>query len=433
MKKTLVIIGIFCIIIITALATSVRAEKTFGLPNDYLQYGAGARSLAMGGAYTGVSDDASAAYWNPAGLAYMEEFQLVTMYAPFNMDTHFNFASIAVPLGPLGSFAVSDVMLLSGDFQERNDLNQITGEDKSVMKNTASASYAYPFYNNRFSAGARVKFIQERVFSTAGDAFGFDLSLYSKPYMGISLGLAANNINRPKITLTEAPDIYGRNLRFGAAYHAKKDLFVLAIDANKLEEQNMYYTMGLEVNPHRLLSLRTGLNQQGVLTAGVGINIWPFKVDYAFSNHEEMGTFNKVSLTFRWGNVYESKVEPLGKNIETGSIYLKGLYNELVFKTSISKYIVKRWSLVIYDKDKTIVREISGESRPAEKIIWDMVDTAGNPVKRGTYFYTFNIDFKNDKTWVNKGDFTLDYSDAYKNSVNIQVKGDEFIETNQFE
>jgi len=34
--------------------------------------GVGTRSLGMGNAYTGVANDFSAIYWNPAGLAQME-------------------------------------------------------------------------------------------------------------------------------------------------------------------------------------------------------------------------------------------------------------------------------------------------------------------------------------------------------------------------
>ena len=422
MRKIINILGIMTLLITRPVL--LYAEKTFGLPNDYLQYGAGARSLAMGSAFTGLADDGSASFWNPAALAFIDEYQLLTMYAPYRMDTHYNFVSIAIPFGPWGAVSVSDVMLLSGEFQERNDLNQVLGNDKSIMKNAAAVSYAYQFFKY-FSAGVRVKFLQERVFSTSGDAFGLDGSLYSRPFYGFSCGLVVNNINRPKITLVEAPDIYGRNTRFGIAYHGKKDVFIVAIDANKLEEQSAFYTMGLEVNPVGLLSVRAGFNQQGALTAGLGINVWPFKVDYAISNHEELGIFNKVSVTFRWGNVYEADVAPLGMNRETGSILIKGLYNEVKFVTSIPHFDVKNWQLVIVDKERNVVREMSGEARPPEKILWDMRDDAGQPVKRGKYWYTFHIEYFNDQEWTKKGTFTLDFNspDPEHNNVDIQVNG----------
>jgi len=39
------------------------------------QYGFGARSIGMGSAYTGVADDYSAIYWNPAGLAQIKKME----------------------------------------------------------------------------------------------------------------------------------------------------------------------------------------------------------------------------------------------------------------------------------------------------------------------------------------------------------------------
>ncbi len=40
------------------------------------QYGFGARSIGMGSAYTGVADDYSAIYWNPAGLAQIKKMEI---------------------------------------------------------------------------------------------------------------------------------------------------------------------------------------------------------------------------------------------------------------------------------------------------------------------------------------------------------------------
>lgn len=422
MKKIITIVGIMTLLITGP--KILRAEKTFGLPNDYLQYGAGARSLAMGSAFTGLADDGSASYWNPAALAFIDEYQLLTMYAPYRMDTHYNFASVAIPFGPWGAVAVDDVMLLSGEFQERNDLNQVLGNDRTIMKNAVGVSYAYPFMRY-FSAGVRIKFLQERVFSTSGDAFGLDGSLYSKPFYGISCGLMVNNINRPKITLVEAPDVYGRNTRFGVAYHGKKDLFIVAVDANKLEEQSAYYTMGVEVNPMDILSVRAGLNQQGELTAGMGINVWPLRFDYAYSSHEELGIFNKLSVTFRWGNVYEARIEPMGMNRETDSILMKGLYNEVKFVTTVPHFDVKRWELAIIDGEGSSVRRLEGKTRPPDKILWDMMDDAGQPVKRGTYQYRFQVEYFNDKTWVRKGSVKLDYNAPDPGTVDIKVNGEE--------
>lgn len=41
-----------------------------------LHYGPGSRAVGLGGAYTGVADDFSATYWNPAGIAQIKRIEL---------------------------------------------------------------------------------------------------------------------------------------------------------------------------------------------------------------------------------------------------------------------------------------------------------------------------------------------------------------------
>jgi len=57
------------LVLLTA-AGSRPARAQTGIPFD--EYGAGARSTAMGQAFTGIADDPSAAYYNPAGLAWAQ-------------------------------------------------------------------------------------------------------------------------------------------------------------------------------------------------------------------------------------------------------------------------------------------------------------------------------------------------------------------------
>jgi len=38
--------------------------------------GVGARALAMGGAFRGLANDGTAMYWNPAGLAFMDQSEI---------------------------------------------------------------------------------------------------------------------------------------------------------------------------------------------------------------------------------------------------------------------------------------------------------------------------------------------------------------------
>ncbi|HDG68341.1 MAG TPA: hypothetical protein ENG11_04265, partial [candidate division Zixibacteria bacterium] len=70
----------------------------FGQAGDFLRFGAGARSLAMGGAYTVLAKNADALLYNPAGLAGTERWELSLTHAQLFMDSRYDFVSFAYPL-----------------------------------------------------------------------------------------------------------------------------------------------------------------------------------------------------------------------------------------------------------------------------------------------------------------------------------------------
>ncbi len=64
----------FPVIVITVfmLAQPSMAEQEITVGNDF---GVGARSMGMGGAFTGVADDFTALHWNPAGLSHIRRME----------------------------------------------------------------------------------------------------------------------------------------------------------------------------------------------------------------------------------------------------------------------------------------------------------------------------------------------------------------------
>jgi hypothetical protein len=59
------------------LAAPAGATKYAG---EFLKIQVGARALGMGGAFTAVADDATAPYWNPAGMVYLPYREVIPQH-----------------------------------------------------------------------------------------------------------------------------------------------------------------------------------------------------------------------------------------------------------------------------------------------------------------------------------------------------------------
>src|SRR3954471_13309189 len=67
--------------------------------NEFLNIGAGARGLSMGSAQVATVDDATAGYWNPAGLVNVKEQpQVALMHAEYFAGIgKYDFGTLAIP------------------------------------------------------------------------------------------------------------------------------------------------------------------------------------------------------------------------------------------------------------------------------------------------------------------------------------------------
>ena len=89
----------------SVLPFSQTVSKTGTTAAQFLKIGIGARALAMGGAYSAVSDDATALYWNPAGLSSMKKNEILLDHQDWILDVDLDFVggSYNTPFGTIGA------------------------------------------------------------------------------------------------------------------------------------------------------------------------------------------------------------------------------------------------------------------------------------------------------------------------------------------
>src|SRR5258705_16849 len=78
-------------------ASAAHATKYAG---EFLKQPVGARALGMGGAFTAVADDATAPWWNPAGMAYLPYKEVIPMHAEqFGKLVNHDYLGFVMPRG----------------------------------------------------------------------------------------------------------------------------------------------------------------------------------------------------------------------------------------------------------------------------------------------------------------------------------------------
>src|SRR5438552_14250115 len=104
-------------LILPLLAVSVQlaeASDTGTTAANFLKLGIGPRAVAMGEAQVGLADDVYATYWNPAGLAQLQNREAGFVQTQYIQDIQSQYAAYAHPHPTWGTFAGSFTYLHVG-------------------------------------------------------------------------------------------------------------------------------------------------------------------------------------------------------------------------------------------------------------------------------------------------------------------------------
>ena len=251
----------------------------------YLREGAGARSMAMGGASTAVADDATATVWNVAGLSRVQNTSVASMYsARDQLDRRHNFIALAQAIKDIGTFGLAWVNAGVSGIERYNDANVHEGTFDS-SDNAFMLSYGAMFQPVRLGGGIKVlsQKIDPQLEETDMGFGGLDIGVQADPIESVTVGLAIQNIFG-KIADAKVPV----QLRLGTALRLlPEDNLLLAVDLEKafvdLEGRTGILHMGAEYWAAKLVGFRLGVTSEKEFSAGLGINISDVSMDYAYS------------------------------------------------------------------------------------------------------------------------------------------------------
>lgn len=199
-----VALGLLLIVAVTGVASGqvqIQEENTnIGTASaEFLNFGAGARGMALGGSFSALVRDVEALYYNPAGLPLMDGFQTMVTVMPYFADTDYYWMGLAFPFGAgqyaigvsLGNFGFSDQRIYTEADPEGEE-----GRTYGVSETFVSLSFAHAFID-RFTGGLTLKFIVDELGQTQASGFAIDFGTNFHTEVGgrpIALAVVIQNL-----------------------------------------------------------------------------------------------------------------------------------------------------------------------------------------------------------------------------------------------
>ena len=340
MKRTIFFILILCLLLpyqvsaqeVTKVGTT--AAKVLSIP-------VGSRALGMGGAFVAVANDASAMYWNPAGLSKLNQYEVFLMHSEWLADISFDYVGIALPLGNVGtigfnftSMSMNEMDVTSEEYPEG------TGETFSAGSIVFGACYSRSL-TDRFSIGANIKYISEHIWNSNASGFAIDIgTLFTTPIKGIRLGASISNFgqkmqiqgddllvqkdideriegNVESVNAYLATDKFDLplHLQIGIsmdAFNTEMNRLTLAVDGIHPNDNTESLNLGFEwATLRELICFRAGYkslfakDSEEEFTFGGGFNYgklasFKLSVDYAFQQFIHLNDIHKFSLILKF-------------------------------------------------------------------------------------------------------------------------------------
>jgi len=340
-KNKLSFYNCFLIIIIVTITTETsysQTIKTGTTAAQVLKFNVGPRAIGMGGAYTALSDDITAMYWNPSGTASIQMNEVFFNHTSLYADIGYDYAAIASHLADFGTVGVFVSVLSMDEMVVRTEeVPEGTGEFFDAGAIVIGLNYSR-YLTDNFAIGINFKYINESIWHMSSTGFGIDIgTMYKIPVLnelriaasisnfGTKMQLSGRDITKIINSGAGNTNLVNTNLeldkfdlpllfRFGVSndlLRGEESRVTLAVDAIHPNDHTEYVNAGMEYSWEEIVFIRAGYNSlfekdsEKGLTAGFGlhyriINLVKVGLDYAYQDFGRLTEVHYFSLGIKF-------------------------------------------------------------------------------------------------------------------------------------
>jgi len=286
---------------------------------QFLKIGVGARAVGMGESFVAIANDASALFWNPAGIVEFQQNELFVSHINWLVDIKHDFIGYVHHLNATNSLGISVTALYTDDMQETTEY-QPTGTGNYFSFGDVAVGLTYGRkMTDRFSFGITLKYFQETLAEFKMHGVMIDLGTFYWTGFGTSrFAVCVSNFgnqvkptgsftNRDGAKINEfqsfsPPTIFKVGFATELVQTAEHRV-TTAIQLNHPNDNAENVNLGLEYGWRNYFCIRGGykLNvDEETFSAGIGCKV-PLKIidlsfDFAYSDFGRLGNVSRFSI-----------------------------------------------------------------------------------------------------------------------------------------
>jgi long-subunit fatty acid transport protein len=286
---------------------------------EFLKIGVGSRSASMGDAFVAIANDASALYWNPAGLVQFNQDQVVFSHNKWVVDINHDFLGAVYHLDGTNAFGVAVTSLTTQDMPVTTEFAPFgTGEYFTYGDLAFAVTYSRKM-TDKFSFGGTVRYIEETLDKLKMRGVMIDLGTYYWTGLGSTrFAVTVSNFGNQlapdgKVVLVgkreksdwqsfSPPTIFRIGFAF-EPYESGDNKITTSVQLNHPNDNSENVSAGFEYSWKKIVYLRGGylfnVPEQNY-SFGFGVNV-PIRiayceVDYSFTNFTLLGNAQRFSI-----------------------------------------------------------------------------------------------------------------------------------------
>ncbi len=281
-----------------------------------------ARAAGMGTAFVAVANDASALYYNPAGIAWMSNKGSVASMVKLPADINIAYGGFVFPLSNImGNVGISFTSLYMNWMKETvPGLNDTAGTQAGWTGNyfTSSAyalqlTYAKKF-TDKFSSGVNLKFVSSTLYPgystyvVSGDVGTF----YDTKVKTLKIGMIMSNFGSEAEYVSESFPL-PMSFRVGISampYYTGNIKTIVDVEVEHPNHNFQRVNIGTETNVNNILFLRMGYRIADTdffaetWSAGFGIKLpigaGNISIDAAYTDMGDLSNYTRYTVNFNF-------------------------------------------------------------------------------------------------------------------------------------